>query len=83
MLEELQVHGHHIFKVAVNRAVLYHQDIAVALNDLRLDLADLLIQQNLMRQLAINDLLADCRNALRTKRVGAARPAQRRLGLLP
>ena len=82
VLEEVGVHGHHVFEVAVLRAVLHHQDLAVALDDLRLDLADLLVHQHFDRQLAVEDLLADLRNALRAQRVGGARPAQRRLRLL-
>jgi hypothetical protein len=33
VLEERRVHGHHVFEVAVDRAVLDHQDLAVALED--------------------------------------------------
>ena len=46
VLEELGVHRHHVFKVAVLGAILHHQDLAVALDDLRLDLADLFVQQD-------------------------------------
>jgi len=34
VLEKLHVDGHHVFKVAVNRAVFNHPDFAVFLNDL-------------------------------------------------
>ena len=61
VLEEGGVDRHHVFKVAMDRAVLHHQDLAVALDDLRLDLADLLIEENLMGELAIDDLLTDLR----------------------
>ena len=82
MLEELGVHRHHVFKVPVLGAILHHQDLAVALDDLRLDLADLLVQQNLVRQFAVNDLLTNLRHALRAQRIGRPRPAKRRLFLL-
>ncbi len=82
VLEEVGVHGHHVFEVAVHGAVLHHQDLAVALDDLRLDLAGLLVHQHFDRQLAVDDLLANFGHALGAKRIGGARPAQRRLRLL-
>ena len=82
VLEELGVHGHHVFEVAVDGAVLHHQDLAVALDDGGLDLAGLLVHQHFDGQLAVENLLANFRNALGAKRVGGARPAERRLGLL-
>ena len=83
MLEERRVDGHHVFKVAVLRAVLHHQDLAVALDDLRLDFANLLVQKDFVRQLAVEDLLANFRDATRAQGVGLARPAERRLRLFP
>ena len=77
MLEEGGVHGHDVFKVAVLGAILDHQDLAVALDDLGLDLADLLVEQNFVGQLAVENLLANLGDALGTERVGGARPAQR------
>ena len=73
------VDRHHVFEVAVDGAVLHHQDLAVALDDLGLDLADLLVEQDFVGQLAVDDLLADLRNALGAERVGGAGPAERRL----
>jgi hypothetical protein len=61
--------------VAVLRAVLDHPDLAVALDDLRLDLADFFVHQNVDRQMAVENLLANFRHALGAKRVGRARPA--------
>ena len=49
----------------------------------RLDLADLLVEQDLVVALAVEDLLARFANAGRAERVGLARPAERRLHLLP
>ena len=79
MLEEGGIDGHHVFEVAVLGAVLHHQDLAVALDDLRLDFADLFIEQDFVGQLAVEDLLADLGDALGTERICGARPAQRRL----
>ena len=46
VLEERGVDRHHVFKVAVNGAILHHQDLAVAVDDLRLDFADLLVAKD-------------------------------------
>jgi len=43
------------------------QDLTVALDDLRLDLSNLLVQQNFVGQLAVYDLLANLGYALRTQ----------------
>jgi hypothetical protein len=77
MLEEGGVDGHHVFEMAVLGAVLHHEDFAVALDDLGLDFADLLIEQDFVRQLAVEDLLADLGHALGAERICGARPAQR------
>ena len=79
MAEEGGVDGHDIFKVAMRGAVLHHQNLAVALDDLGLDLAHLLVQEHFVGQLAIDNLLADLRHALGAQRIGAAGPAQRGL----
>ena len=83
MFEERGVHRHHVFEVPVLRAVLDHQDLAVALDDGRLDLANLFVEQHLVVALAVEDLLARFADARRAQRVGLARPAERRLHLLP
>ena len=83
VLEERRVHRHHVFEVAVDRAILDHQDLAVALDDGGLDLADLLVEEDLVVALAVEDLLARLAHADRAERVGLARPAERRLHLLP
>jgi hypothetical protein len=82
MLEKLGVHGHHVFEVAVLRAVLHHQYLAVSLDDGCLDLTDLLVQENLIVPLAVNNLLPNLTHTLRAQRIGLARPPQRRLHLL-
>ena len=83
VLEERRVDRHHVFEMAVLRAVLHHQDLAVALDDLRLDLADLLVQQDFVGKLAVDDLLADFGDAARAQGIGLAGPAERRLRLFP
>ena len=83
VLEEGGVDRHHVLEVAVDRAVLDHQDLAVALDDLGLDLPDLLAEQDLVVALAVEDLLARFAHAVRAERIGLARPAERRLDLLP
>src|SRR5271165_5321171 len=82
MLEEGGVHGHDVFEVAVLRTVLHHEDFAVALDDLRLDFAGLLVHEDFDGQLAVDDLLADFRHALGAERVGGARPSERRFRFL-
>jgi hypothetical protein len=50
--------------------------VTVELLVVDLDLADLLVEQDLVGQLVVNDLLADLRDALGTERVGGAGPAE-------
>ena len=82
VLGEFGVDRHHVFEVAVLGAVFHHQNLAVALDDGGLDLADLLIHENFVRQMAVENLLTDFRNTLRAERIGRAGPAERWLGLL-
>ena len=67
MREKLGVDRHHVFEVAVDRAILHHQNLAVALNNLGFDLTRFFVAQNLHRQLAVDDLVADFGDALRTQ----------------
>src|SRR6266478_2940865 len=83
MIEEFGVDGHHIFVVAVDRAVLDHPDLAIALDNLRFDLADLLVHKVAPVLFAVNDGFASLFDAIRTERIGLPRPAEGRLGLLP
>ena len=83
VLEEGRVDRHDVFKVAVLGAVLDHEDFAVALDDLGLDFAHLLVEEDFVGQLAIENLLANLGDALGTKRIRGARPAEGRLFLLP
>jgi len=82
VLVEGRIVRHEVLEVAVLLAVLDHHDLAVALDDLGLDLAHLLVAQDVDGELAVDDLLTDLRDAPRTQRVGLTRPAERRLGLL-
>jgi hypothetical protein len=68
--------------MAVQRAVLHHQDLAVALDDLCLDLANLLVEEHGDVFLPVEDLLPCFPGAGGAERVRLARPSERRLGLL-
>src|SRR5207245_7447527 len=81
--KELGINGHHVFVVAVERAVLHHPDLPVALDNLRFDRADLFVHQIAPILLAGNDRLARFFDARGTKRIRLPREAQRGLGLLP
>ena len=39
VFEEGRIDRHHVFKMAVNRAILHHEDFAIALDHLRFDFA--------------------------------------------
>ena len=82
-VEELGVDGHHVFVVAVQRAILDHPDLTVALDDLRLNLADLLVHQVAPIFFAGDDRFARFFHASGAERIGLAREAKRRLGLFP
>jgi hypothetical protein len=58
-------------------AVFDHQNLAVAFDYLSLDFADFFVEQYFMRQLAVNYLLANLRNALWAIGIGRPRPAKR------
>src|SRR5205823_325530 len=83
VLEERRIDRHHVFEVPVDRAVLDHDDLAVLLGDSGFDLAHLLVEKNPVILLAVDDRLARGAHAVRAERVGFARPAKRRLYLLP
>src|SRR5579875_3492792 len=77
-----RINGHQILEMPVLWAILDHPDLAIALNNLRFDLADRLLHQDAVVDLAVQDLFANLRDAARAQRIGLARPAERRLGLL-
>jgi hypothetical protein len=80
---EFGVNRHQVFEVPVLGAVLDHPNLAVAFDDLGLDLAHFFVHQHVDRQMAVENLLPDFRHALRTKRIGRAGPTQRRLRFFP
>ena len=82
VLEEDGIDRHDVFEVTVHCTILHHQNLAVALNDLSLDFANLLILEDLDRQFAVDDLVADVGDALGAQGVCRAGPAEGRLGLL-
>src|ERR1700723_116417 len=69
--------------LAVDGALFHHPDLAIALDDLRLTFADLLVNEVGPILLAVEDPIARLAQAVRTKRVRGARPAERGLGLFP
>ena len=79
--EERRVDRHHVLEVAVNGAVLHHHDLAVALENRRLDLADSLVEQDAHVLLAVEDFLTRFAHAHGAQRVGLPRPAKRWLRL--
>ena len=81
--QELDVDRHHVFEVPVDRTILDHPDFSVALDDLRLNLAHLFVNQNAHVLLAANYRFPGLDHAVRTKRIGRSRPTQGRLALLP
>jgi hypothetical protein len=82
-LEEPDVDGHEVFGQPVLGTVLDHPDLAVALDDVRLDLSDLLVEKRRPVLLPADDGRAGLADAGRTQRVGLSGPAQGRLGFLP
>ena len=84
MLQELRVNRHDVLEVAVLGAVLDHPDLAVALDDLRLDLADLLVdERGRVNRRRAQNFIARLDDALGAEAVGRAREAERGLRLLP
>ncbi len=65
VLGEIGVDRHHVFEVAVHGTIFDHQNLAIAFDDGGLDLADLLVHQNFVRQLAVENLLANFGDTLR------------------
>ena len=77
------VNRHQIFIVAVLGAILDHPDLAVALDDLGLNFADLFMHQVAPVLIAIDNGFARFLNAGWAERVCLAREAERWLGLFP
>src|ERR1051325_7503639 len=83
MPQELRIDRNYVFKVTVHRAILNHEDAAVALKNRGLDFTGATIAEDRDIFAAINNFLARFPHTHGTKRVGLARPAQRWFGLLP
>jgi len=58
-LEKRRVSRHHIFELPVLRAILSHHDLAVVFDDLRFDLARMLVHQRLERNSAADHGVAN------------------------
>src|SRR5579859_7531255 len=82
-LQEVGVNGHHVFIVAVQRAVFHHPYLAVALDNLRLDFTDLFAHQVAPVLFTLDDGFARFFHAGRAERVGLARKAESWPGLFP
>src|ERR1700683_1483458 len=80
--EELRVDSHQVFALTMDGALLHHPDLAVTLDNLSFDLADLLTNQVGPVFLASKDRFARLMHATRAQRIGRSRPAQRGLALL-
>src|SRR5665213_3842265 len=83
VLAEGGIDRHEVFELTVDGALLHHHDLAVLLDDPGLDLAQLVVLEDLDWQLAVEDLLANVRDARGAERIRLARPAELRLLLLP
>jgi len=81
--QEFRIHRHKIFEMPVLRTILDHPHLAVPLDDLCLDLADLLINKRRYIAIAIDDRLARLDHTVRAKRIRLPRKSQRWLRLLP
>jgi len=81
--EKARVHGHQILVLAVGRALFHHPHFAVALDDLGLDFADLLVHQVLPVLGSADNGVARFLDATRAQRIGLPRPAQCGLALFP
>src|SRR5215470_14872218 len=81
--KKLGIDGHQVFVLAVDGAFLHHPDLTITLDDLRLNFADLFVDEVTPVLFAVQDRLTGFFNAVRTERIGLPRPAERRLRLLP
>src|ERR1700738_1134840 len=82
-VKPLGIDSHHVFVMAVQRALFHHPDLTIALNNLRLNLADLFTHQIAPVFFAGDDGFARFFYARGTKRIRLPRKTERRLGLFP
>src|SRR5260370_24116234 len=83
MSHELRIHCHHVFDMTMDWAVLDHPDLAIALDDLRFDFADLLAQEHGHVFFPTKNILARLNDAVRAKRICRSRPTQTWFRFLP
>jgi hypothetical protein len=83
MRQELDVDCHHVLEVPVNRTILDHPNFAITLDDLGLNFADFLVNQNANVLLSADNRFPGLDHAVRTKRIRGSRPTQGWLALLP
>ena len=81
--QEFDIDRHEVFRLAVLRAIFHHPDLTIPLDDTGFDLSDFLVEQLCPVSGAADDRFASFFDALRTERIGLARPSKYRLGLLP
>ena len=67
MVKDCPIHGHQVFILSVGGAFFHHPDLAIALDDLRLNLADLFVHQVGPILRAIDDRLASFLHAIRAE----------------
>ena len=63
--KHLWISRHNVFKAPMLRTLLYHPDLAVALDNFSLDFTDLFVFENFDRQFTFEYLGADLRDTLR------------------
>ena len=81
--EEFRVNGHQVFKLAMDGALFHHPDLAIALDNLRFDFADLLVNEVGPIFIAVQNQVARFAHTVGTERVRGARPSERGLGFFP
>src|SRR5687768_16013670 len=79
-LEKRGVSRHHVNELAVLRAGLAHDNLAILFDDLRFDFTWMLMHQSFKGRLAGNYSVANLFHAGGTQTVGLAREAERRSG---
>ena len=78
--EEGRIGSHHVRELAVLRASLAHNDLAVLFENLRFEFAGMLVHQRLERRFASNHGGAHFLHAARTKRVSLSGKTKWRRG---
>src|SRR6185369_9588825 len=74
--QEFRVSRHHIFELPVLRAIFAHHDLAVVFDDLRFDLARMLVHQSVERNRAGDHGVTNFFYAGWTKTIGLTREAE-------